>query len=268
VNTPNGEWICDDDSGGNFDPLVQFDDPQSGVYDIWVGVFDEENSNPNATLYLSELGAETGTTTVGGTLNDRDNFFGSGTAFLVSDLGYLVTNEHVIHDRESVYIMYQGEIVSAEVIARDTVNDVAILKADVTGMPFEIGSSRSVVRGSEVMTLGYPNSDSQGQNQKASFGRINSLTGFGDDIRYFQIDVPVQPGNSGGPLINARGQVVGIVTSRLNEAQVVNFAIKSDYIFPLLPDEALTSVTEENSEMSMEELSNLFQESVFIVSTE
>jgi hypothetical protein len=56
VNTPNGEWICDDDSGGNFDPLVQFDDPQSGVYDIWVGVFDEENSNPNAMLYLSELG--------------------------------------------------------------------------------------------------------------------------------------------------------------------------------------------------------------------
>ena len=84
----------------------------------------------------------------------------------------------------------------------------------------------------------------QGQEQKATFGRVNSLSGIQGDIRFIQIDVPVQPGNSGGPLINDKGQVVGVVTATLNELvalqasghlpQSVNYAVKSDYIVPLL----------------------------------
>lgn len=96
------------------------------------------------------------------------------------------------------------------------------------------------------MTLGYPLVALQGQSQKASFGRVNSLSGIQDDIRFIQIDVPVQPGNSGGPLLDNEGNVVGVVTATLNQLvtlresgtlpQNVNYAVKSDYVIPLLPD--------------------------------
>ena len=94
------------------------------------------------------------------------------------------------------------------------------------------------------MTLGYPLVHIQGQEQKATFGHVNSLSGSDDDIRFMQIDVPVQPGNSGGPLIAKNGTVVGVVTATLDQInalkvsgalpQNVNYAVKSDYVRPLL----------------------------------
>ena len=96
----------------------------------------------------------------------------------------------------------------------------------------------------EVLVLGYPLIALQGQEQKATVGRINALSGFQGDVRYFQIDAPIQPGNSGGPLLNARGEVVGVVTATLDPVgtlratgslpQNVNYAVKADYMIPLL----------------------------------
>jgi S1-C subfamily serine protease len=114
----------------------------------------------------------------------------------------------------------------------------------VVSEPLNIGSSFSAAKGSEVMTLGYPLIHIQGQEQKATFGHINFLSGVGNDIRFFQTDVPIQPGNSGGPLLSKKGQVVGIVTATLDQVttfkksgslpQNVNYALKSDYTIPLL----------------------------------
>jgi S1-C subfamily serine protease len=70
-------------------------------------------------------------------------------------------------------------------------------------------------RGDEVLTLGYPSPSLQGIQQKATFGKINASTGLGDDHRFVQVDVPIQPGNSGGPLLNNQGAVVGVTTLRL-----------------------------------------------------
>jgi serine protease Do len=87
-------------------------------------------------------------------------------------------------------------------------------------------------------------SDILGTNAKLGQGIINSLTGIKDDVRMFQISIPVQPGNSGGPLINAKGQVVGVVSGTLNPyaantlPQNVNFAIKINYLNNLLTKQA------------------------------
>lgn len=173
----------------------------------------------------------------------------SGTAFLITDTGYLVTAAHVVENREVISIYTDAGVVSADVIARDPANDVALLRADITGTPLHLASARGIRRGQEVMTLGFPLVQMQGESQKATFGRINALSGLEDDVRYIQMDAEVQPGNSGGPLLSADGSVVGLVSGTINQnavignagtvAQNVNYALKVDYVIPLLPTEAL-----------------------------
>ena len=161
-----------------------------------------------------------------------------GTSFLVAPDGWLVTNYHVIEDAKDITIVVDGEKRPASVQFGDKDNDVALLKASVSGrpIPFRQPGTNTVVA-EDVMTLGYPLVSLQGQSLKASFGRVNALSGYGDDPRYFQIDVPIQPGNSGGPLINDQGELVGIVTSTLSQVatlrqagilpQNVNYAVKA-----------------------------------------
>ena len=93
--------------------------------------------------------------------------------------------------------------------------------------------------GSDVFTIGYPNPIMQGLNQKLTEGTINAVTGYQDDIRLYQVSVPVQPGNSGGALLNDKGDVVGIIVAILKAEtafkvtgslpQNVNYALKSTY---------------------------------------
>jgi S1-C subfamily serine protease len=87
--------------------------------------------------------------------------------------------------------------------------------------------------GDSVYVIGYPLSDVMGQNPKFSNGTVNSKSGIGDDMVHLQISVPVQPGNSGSPLLDEEGNVVGIVVATLTQTQNVNYAIKSDYLFNL-----------------------------------
>ncbi len=172
----------------------------------------------------------------------------SGTAFLISNAGHLLTAAHVVENRTDITVFVGETEVAARVLARDPANDVALLQADITGTPLYLTSATSLARGQEVMTLGFPLVQMQGQSQKASFGRVNALSGLEDDVRHVQVDVPIQPGNSGGPLLNARGEVVGIMTATINQrtvmasagtvAQNVNYGLKIDYVLPLLPADA------------------------------
>lgn len=169
----------------------------------------------------------------------------SGTGFLITSTGLIVTNNHVIRDSTNIRVQFNGQEIPATVVTRDPANDIALLRAPVTGTPLALGSASGALRGQEVMTLGFPLVEIQGEGQKAAFGRINALTGLADDVRYMQIDVPVQPGNSGGPLINGQGAVIGVVSATVDQravlqtagtlAQNVNYAIKADYILPLIP---------------------------------
>jgi S1-C subfamily serine protease len=109
-----------------------------------------------------------------------------------------------------------------------------------------IASSKEARTGATVFTVGFPNIQFQGFDPKLTKGEISSQTGFRDDPREWQISVPIQPGNSGGPLCDENGNLIGIVESTLNPLtmakiegeipQNVNYAVKSSYVLPLLDD--------------------------------
>ena len=117
------------------------------------------------------------------------------------------------------------------------------------------------------MTLGYPSPELQGAGQKATFGRVNSPSGPRDDARLAQIDAPVQPGNSGGPLLSTGGEVVGVVTATLRgDFQNVNYAVKIDYLWPLLVRCGVSPLpSSQEGEMGFSEIAESFQDSVVML---
>lgn len=176
----------------------------------------------------------------------REKGFATGSGFFVTNNGLLITNYHVIDGAKEIVAIntITNEEYKAQLLQSDPTNDVAILKVDAQTKAVPISSRFGISKGDEVFTLGYPLVQLQGQEQKATFGRVNALTGLKDDIRLAQIDVPIQPGNSGGPLFNDRGEVVGVTSATLDQfvtlkasgvlPQNVNFAVKVDYIIPAL----------------------------------
>lgn len=160
-----------------------------------------------------------------------------GTGFFVSTDGYVVTNAHVVDECETPQISI-GLLpaVTARVLARDTPNDLALLKADVTVQkPATLRAGVKV--GEQVAAFGYPLLGLLSTGGNFTTGNVSAVAGLGNDTRYLQISAPVQSGNSGGPLVDQSGNVVGIVASKLNVLKVaeaindvpqnVNFAIKA-----------------------------------------
>jgi S1-C subfamily serine protease len=175
----------------------------------------------------------------------QETGFTIGTGFFVAPGGYLVSAFHVVEGARKVSVVLRsGEVARAEVKGVDSANDIALLKVKRGINPLPIVSSQELTVGEQVFTVGYPLVDIEGQEQKATFGRVNALSGIQDDVRFVQIDVPIQPGNSGGPLIDSRGRVVGVVDRTLDPAallketgtvpQNTNYAVKSDYVLPLM----------------------------------
>jgi S1-C subfamily serine protease len=168
----------------------------------------------------------------------------TGTGFFVSSNGHLITNLHVVDGATRIAIVDAGGVqILAVLVKSDRDNDVALLRAECESVPVALAEGKQLAKGEEVATLGYPLISIQGQEQKATFGHINSLTGIRGDVRYWQIDVPVQPGNSGGPLFDSSGRVVGVVSAMLNQfaalraggtiPQNVNYALKGEFVMPL-----------------------------------
>ena len=128
----------------------------------------------------------------------------------------------------------------------DPINDIVLIRVKEAGkLPSALPLSKKQARvGSKVFTIGYPNPSLMGSEPKVTNGIISSLSGMGNDPRTYQITVPLQVGNSGGPLLNMRGEVVGITTYKLNAMKVfkwtgdlpqnVNYAVKVGYLKALL----------------------------------
>jgi S1-C subfamily serine protease len=133
---------------------------------------------------------------------------------------------------------------AATVVKTDAQHDLALLKAEGSFEPLPVIPSGTVSLGATVATVGYPNVRLQGQSPKLAKGEIAALSGAHDDPRFFQISVPLQPGNSGGALVDGRGNVVGIVSAKLDAnaalltsgalPENVNYAIKSSFLLNLL----------------------------------
>jgi len=168
----------------------------------------------------------------------------TGSGFFISEDGYLVTNEHVVKDRGQVRLVTSGGVVSAKVVRVDTANDLAILKAEGKFSALPVALSRSVRLGATAATVGFPNIGLQGFAPKLAKGEIASLAGAQDDARHFQISAPIQPGNSGGALVDEHGNVIGVVVAKLSQkaalatsgqlAENVNYAVKSSFLLGFL----------------------------------
>ena len=168
----------------------------------------------------------------------------SGTGFFITEDGYLITNEHVAGNGAQVRLVTAGGLIFAKVVKVDSSNDLALLKAEGRVAALPVAASRAVKLGGTVVTVGFPNIGLQGFAPKLAKGEIASLSGAGDDARYFQISVPVQPGNSGGALVDERGNVVGVVSAKLSARAAlaasgslpenVNYAVKSSFLLGFL----------------------------------
>lgn len=168
-----------------------------------------------------------------------------GTGFFLNSDGYVATNYHVIEGAANLKIrLSAGEVVDAALVGTDVSNDIAILKINKKQNKYiPTVKSDKVMKGDRVFTLGYPNISIQGVELKFTEGSISSLTGIKDQPNTFQISVPVQPGNSGGPLIDSFGNVVGLVVAKLSAKATlqssgalpenINYAIKSNYLLEL-----------------------------------
>ena len=168
----------------------------------------------------------------------------SGTGFLFGSQDYIITNYHVVKGTSEVIVKFlNGESINAEVIARDTQNDIAVLKLIKSpafqSREMKFGDSSMVRMGDKVFTIGYPSINIMGFKPKYTEGVISAVTGIKDNPTVFQTTVPIQPGNSGGPLFNEKGEVVGLTTSSLSLLaiesmgaipQSVNYAVKSSFV--------------------------------------
>ena len=176
-----------------------------------------------APIVLSFLAAcaSTGTleNTSSGTLNNTSSTLqintsdvATGTGFLFSSSDYVITSYHVVRGAKSIRVrMINGDRIDATVALKDTNNDIAILKLSQSPTSRQniitLGDSSSVKTGDRVFTYGFPLVDLLGDAEpRYSEGFINSLSGLSNDPRLFQVSIPIQPGNSGGPVFNEKGE--------------------------------------------------------------
>ncbi|MBT3508224.1 MAG: tetratricopeptide repeat protein [Nitrospina sp.] len=168
----------------------------------------------------------------------------AGTGVMLGEDGYVLTSYHLLRGMKQAYVKFvNGDKIEASVFIKDKANDIAFLKLsrspDIALMNISIGDSSQMEIGDDVFTIGYPISNILGQKPSYSEGVVNALFGEADDPRVFRISAPIQSGNSGGPLFNKKGELVGIVSASLDPEntfrvlgtmpQNVNFAVKSSY---------------------------------------
>jgi len=183
----------------------------------------------------------------------------SGTGFFISPGGLLLTAHHLVENATSVeLILSNGNHCTAKVLHAQPGIDLAVLQADCKQAEYlPLPKAMDCKIGEQVFTIGFPATAVLGQDAKFSEGTVSSLTGIKGDASVLQVSVPVQPGNSGGPLVNHRGEAIGVVVSsaapgpflRATGAlpQNVNFAVRSDLCRPLLAGHSLPSRVDPNS---------------------
>jgi S1-C subfamily serine protease len=171
----------------------------------------------------------------------------SGTGFFVSD-EYIMTCSHVVSDSNTITILKNGTKYNAQIIMDNPSLDFSLLKINgyKSQKYFTTSKFLSENIGNKLYTLGFPLSSILGSDIRVTDGIISSKTGINSDPIYFQMSAPIQPGNSGGPIINERFEVIGIASSKISDQYVmksvgvvpqnVNFGVKSDYILPILEE--------------------------------
>lgn len=177
--------------------------------------------------------------------NGKEILASTGSGFIVTEDGYIVTNEHVVNGARRLEVLTNKGKYSVSVVKTDKNLDLALLKIDASTMPFmKLSNRRKACLGEEVFTIGFPMPGDQGYSPKVTKGVLSSENGYQDSPYEYQIDAAIQPGNSGGALCDAKGNVIGVTSSTLkseyflkqsgNVPQNVNYAIKKSYLLAFL----------------------------------
>jgi len=163
----------------------------------------------------------------------------SGSAFAVSANGHLLTNFHVIDGCSQLAVSAPGiERSTGRVVARDNRNDLALVQIPVATPTFASFRSAPIRAGEAIVALGFPLKGLLATEVNVSTGTVSALAGLGNDTSKLQLSAPIQPGNSGGPLLDSTGAVAGVVVEKINALAVakltgslpenVNFAVKNE----------------------------------------
>ena len=183
----------------------------------------------------------------------------TGTGFAIGN-GFIVTNNHVVCEAKTISIKgINGDMnkdYTVEVVATDKINDLAIIKVNnpnASGfgtIPYAVQQRMADV-GEDVFVLGYPLTQALGNEIKLTNGIISSRTGYLGNISTYQISAPVQPGNSGGPMFDNKGNVIGIVVAGVPGADNVGYAIKTSYLQILIESAGLDIKLPRNNNISI-----------------
>jgi len=186
-----------------------------------------------------------------------------GTGFAITSNGLIATAYHLINGNDSVYVQNAaGKSFKAKVLYTEPQNDIAILKiVDTTfqglgTIPYTFKKSDSEIA-EGVYTYGYPQ-----DSGRFGEGRVTSTSGLGNDSVDYEISIPINAGNSGGPLLDNRGNVIGIVKAKETRQEGVHFALKSNYLLNAIkniPSDSLTKTPVLNTENTMANLTRVQQ---------
>ena len=200
----------------------------------------------------------------------------SGSGFAVSSSGYVITNNHVINGCQKVKIHHKGKIIPVTVVNYDPSNDLALLKGDFRPSTVFPLSNQKPELLQDVYVAGYPFGNKISSTVKVTKGIISSLTGMRNNFSNIQIDASLQPGNSGGPILNNKGNVVGVAVAKLDIKKVLkdfgvipentNFGIKTNVVRSLLESNNINLPKPNTREISKSKLGSMISDGTYYLS--
>jgi len=154
-----------------------------------------------------------------------------GTGIIIDNAGYILTNNHVVQNENNIIVrFYNGLETGAEIVFQDSKLDIAIIKSPAINLPsVGLGSTGDCELGSGVIAIGYPYGSILGWSPTVSNGIVSALRSI-DGVNYIQTNAALNPGNSGGPLVNTYGEVIGLNTMGLMGSEGISFAIDLNHI--------------------------------------
>jgi len=200
----------------------------------------------------------------------------SGSGFAVTSDGYVITNYHVIKGCTDVYIHDKGESILSTIVTFDPNNDIALLKGNFKPKSFYPLSRESTKLLTDVYVAGHPFGRDISTAVKVTRGIVSSLTGVANNFSNLQIDASLQPGNSGGPIMNNKGNVIGVAVSKLNLDKIVedygvvpenvNFGVKSNVVINIMESENIKLPKPNLNSLAMSDLSEMITDGTYYLS--
>ena len=194
----------------------------------------------------------------------------------MSEDGFVVTNNHVIDGCQDVYLHHEGQKFPATIVTTDPLNDLALLKADFApGGVLPLAEARPELL-QDIYVAGFPFGMGVSSTVKVTKGIISSLTGFGNNFSEVQIDAALQSGNSGGPIVDEAGNVIGVAVAKLDVEYALekfgsipentNFGIKSSVVKSILDSYAVLTPVSNPAPLSKTDLGRRISRGTYYIS--